>query len=111
MGARSPSVTTERPRSADPAVASRWSMAVQSLNRPYRVSLPMVLLMTMVPFYIFIAEWMPGRPLHTPALAFDALLPLRPGWALVYGALYPFLIVLPVLVVRREEHIRRTVLA
>jgi membrane-associated phospholipid phosphatase len=86
-------------------------MAVQSLTRPYRVSLPMVLLMTMVPFYIFIAEWMPGRPLHTPALAFDAVVPLRPAWALVYGPLYLFLIVLPVLVVRREEHIRRTVLA
>jgi membrane-associated phospholipid phosphatase len=33
------------------------------------------------------------------------------AWALVYGALYAFLIVLPVFVVQREELIRRTVWA
>ncbi|MEW5919258.1 MAG: phosphatase PAP2 family protein, partial [Gemmatimonadota bacterium] len=32
-----------------------------------------------------------------------------PAWSLVYGSLYAFLIVLPVLVVRQPEHIRRTV--
>jgi hypothetical protein len=44
-------------------------MAVQSLTRPYRVTPPMVLLMAMVPFYIFIAQWMPGRALHAPPAA------------------------------------------
>jgi membrane-associated phospholipid phosphatase len=48
---------------------------------------------------------------HAPALALDRLLPLAPTWALVYGALYAFLIVLPVFVVQQEELIRRTVWA
>jgi membrane-associated phospholipid phosphatase len=84
---------------------------VDSLTRPYRVTVPMVVLVSLVPFYIFIAELMPGRPLHAPELAFDRDVPLQPTWALVYGSLYLFLIVLPVLVVRQEEQIRRTVLA
>jgi membrane-associated phospholipid phosphatase len=38
-------------------------------------------------------------------------MPVQPAWALVYGALYLFLILLPVFVVRQEEQIRRTVMA
>jgi membrane-associated phospholipid phosphatase len=71
----------------------------------------MVVLVSLVPFYIFIAELMPGRILHIPELALDRAMPLRPAWGLVYGSLYLFLILLPVLVVRQEEHIRRTVRA
>jgi membrane-associated phospholipid phosphatase len=41
----------------------------------------------------------------------DRLVPLKPGWALIYGSLYLFLILLPVFVVRQHDHIRRTVLA
>jgi membrane-associated phospholipid phosphatase len=84
---------------------------MESLARPYPVTASMVLLVSLVPFYIWIAELLPGRELHTPEVALDRLLPLRPAWALVYGSLYLFLILLPVLVVRREEHIRRTVRA
>jgi membrane-associated phospholipid phosphatase len=91
--------------------ASAWQMVVQSLTRPYRVSAPMIVLVSLVPFYIFIAEAMPGRNVHVPALALDRALPLVPSWAIVYGSLYMFLIVLPVLVVRQEEHVRRTVSA
>jgi membrane-associated phospholipid phosphatase len=89
----------------------RWSMVAQSLTRPYPVSIFLVVLVALVPFYIFIAESMPGRQLHVPALASDRALPLQPAWAMVYGTLYLFLIVLPVFVVRQEEHIRRTVFA
>lgn len=89
----------------------RWSLALQTLSRPYPVSLPMVVLVLLVPFYIFIAEMMPGRTLHVPELALDRAVPLRPAWALVYGSLYLFLILLPVFVVRQEGQIRRTVLA
>jgi membrane-associated phospholipid phosphatase len=72
----------------------------------------MVLLVSMVPFYIFIGDvLMPGRTLHVPELALDRAVPLQPAWALVYGALYLFLIMLPVFVIRQEEQIRRTVLA
>jgi membrane-associated phospholipid phosphatase len=87
----------------------RWSMVAESLRRPYRVTIPMVALVMLVPFYIFIGESMPGRTVHVPALALDGALPLQPAWALVYGTLYLFLIVLPVFVVRQEEQIRRTV--
>jgi hypothetical protein len=62
-------------------------MVAQSLTRPYPVSLPMVVLVLLIPFYIFIAEMMPGRKLNVPELAWDRALRLQPAWALVYGAL------------------------
>lgn len=86
-------------------------MVAQSLMRPYRVTIPMVVLVLLVPLYLFIPELMPGRTLHVPELALDRVIPLRPAWALVYGSLYLVLIVLPVFVVRQDEHIRRTVFA
>jgi membrane-associated phospholipid phosphatase len=86
--------------------------ALRTLNRPYRVTLPMLALVLLVPFYVFIPTLLlPGRTLHAPDLPLDHLLPLRPSWALAYGALYLFLILLPILVVRDEQHIRRTVFA
>lgn len=88
-----------------------WSLVVASLNRPYRVTIQMVGLVTLVPFYIFIAGQMPGRTVHIPALAWDSAVPLQPWWVLVYGALYMFLILLPFFVVRENELLRRTVLA
>ena len=86
-----------------------WRIVGQALTRPYRVTVPMVLLVSLVPFYLVIAGR--GGTVNTPALALDRLLPLAPTWALVYGALYFFLIVLPVLVVQQEDLIRRTVWA
>ena len=87
-------------------------MVAQSLNRPYPVSIPMVVLVSLVPFYIFIGSLMRGRTLlHVPAIALDHAVPLQPAWAMVYGSLYLFLIMLPVFVVRQQEQIRRTVLA
>ena len=71
----------------------------------------MLVLMALVPFYLFIASAIRDRPLHAPTLALDHVLPLQPAWSLVYGALYAFLIVLPVFVVRQDDHIRRTFLA
>ena len=88
-----------------------WRMVVDSLNRPYPVSIAMVVLVSLVPFYIFIAGSMTGRTVYAPALPWDRMIPLQPVWALVYGALYLFLIVLPVFIVRQPEHIRRTVFA
>lgn len=86
-----------------------WRVVGKALTRPYRVTLPMVVLVSLVPFYLVIASR--GGAGNTPALALDRLLPLAPTWALVYGALYAFLIVLPVLVVQQEDLIRRTVWA
>ncbi len=84
-------------------------MVKQALTRPYRVTFPMVLLVALVPCYLVIAGR--GGAVNTPSLPLDLLLPLAPTWALIYGALYAFLIVLPVLVVQQEELIRRTVRA
>lgn len=90
---------------------ARWSLLVESLTRPYRVTIPMIVLVSLVPLYVFIPTLVAGRRTYAPELFLDRLVPLRPSWALVYGALYLFLIVLPVLAVRQEEHIRRTVAA
>lgn len=84
---------------------------VAALTRPYPVTVPMLVLVSLVPLYIFIPHLVAGRRHFAPALALDAMIPLRPGWALVYGALYLFLILLPILAIRQDEHIRRTVLA
>lgn len=84
-------------------------MAARSLRRPYRVPLAMPLLFALIPLYIFIPELFPPAARSTPELGVDRLLPLVPGWSLVYGALYLFLIVLPILIVREEELLRRTV--
>jgi membrane-associated phospholipid phosphatase len=88
-----------------------WSLVVESLNRPYRVTIPLVALVALVPLYVFIAAEIPGRAVHVPALPVDRAVPLQPAWAIVYGALYLFLILLPVFVVRQDELLRRTVLA
>jgi len=105
------SAQTEEERRPPAARTTRWGLVVEALTRPYRVTVPMILLVLLVPLYIFIAELVPGRPMHAPALPLDRVLPLQPAWALVYGALYLFLIVLPVLIVRPPELIRRTVFA
>ena len=102
---------TDDPSTAPDPLGIRCSTVVQSLTRPYPVTIPMVTLVLLVPFYIFIAQEMSGRRLHAPELALDRLVPLLPAWALVYGALYLFLILLPVFVVRQDQHIRRTVRA
>ena len=87
-------------------------MIADSFNRPYPVRWPMVFFLALVPFYIFIATLVrEGTVVHVPATALDRAIPLWPAWALVYGSLYWTLIVLPVLVVREDEHIRRTVYA
>lgn len=86
-------------------------MVVESLNRPYPVSISMVVLVSLVPLYIFIADMARDGTPHAPELALDRAVPLQPGWALVYGSLYLFLILLPLFVVRQEEQIRRTVRA
>lgn len=92
------------------AARNHWSLVVESLTRPYQVTIPMVLLISLVPLYLFIPDMALG-PMHVPELALDRLVPLQPAWALVYGSVYFFLIVLPVLLVRQREHIRGTVRA
>ena len=69
-------------------------LAAQSLNRPYRVRPAMLLLVSLVPFYIVIATLVRERGIaFVPELALDRGIPLVPAWALVYGSLYASLIV------------------
>ena len=88
-----------------------WGMVRRSLARPYRVPLSMVVLVALVPLYVLIPALFPPRIRHVPDLALDRAWPLVPVWAIVYGALYLFLILLPIFVVRQDELIRRTVYA
>lgn len=82
--------------------------AVASLRRPYRVTWPMVALMALVPLYLFIPRFTFDQTMHAPAIALDRRIPLEPGWVLVYGPLYLFLILLPLFVIRTDALIRRT---
>jgi membrane-associated phospholipid phosphatase len=87
------------------------SMVVDSFKRPYPVTISMVLLVLLIPLYIFIGDlWMQGRALHVPAIPLDYAIPMRPSWSLIYGSLYVF-VILPLLVVRQPAQIRRTVSA
>lgn len=89
----------------------RWRLVVESLTRPYPVSLPMILLVLLVPLYLFIPDLAPGREVYAPEIAVDRAIPLRPEWAVIYGSLYLFLIVLPVLTILDQAMVRRTVFA
>ena len=71
----------------------------------------MVILVALVPAYLFIARSVTGRTVYAPALPLDGMLPVLPVWALIYGPVYLFLILLPVFLIRKPEHIRRTVFA
>lgn len=71
----------------------------------------MIALVSLVPLYIFIAAGIDMRAAHVPSLPLDAMVPLEPAWALLYGALYFFLIALPVFLLREPTHLRRTVYA
>jgi membrane-associated phospholipid phosphatase len=73
--------------------------------------MPMVGLLSLVPLYLFIARANRERTPHAPAISLDHLVPLMPAWSIVYGALYLFLILLPVLVICHDDLIRRTVRA
>ena len=103
---------TRDPSTSTPdGIRITWRTVGRALTRPYPVTIPMVLLVSLVPLYLVLAGRARVGAVHAPALALDRLLPLAPTWALVYGALYAFLIVLPVFVVQRAELIRRTVWA
>lgn len=93
---------------------SSWSLVREMLTRPFplraRVVVPAVTLMLLVPCYLVIASYTRGWMLHLPELALDRMVPVQPAWAPVYLSyfLFPFL---PMLIMRQEELIRRTLLA
>lgn len=88
-----------------------WAAVAHALTRRYAVTRPMILLVSLVPLYLVIADAARGWAVHMPEVPLDRLLPVTPAWALVYGALYAFLIIVPVFVIQDDELIRRTVWA
>lgn len=107
-----PSRMIQAPSTEAPdAKPTSWRIFAHALTRPYPVTVQMVALLAIVPAYVGIAELDVGRTLHVPEIALDRALPLLPAWALVYGTVYLFLILLPVFVIRREAHIRGLYLA
>jgi membrane-associated phospholipid phosphatase len=62
---------------------------------------------SLLPLYFVIAILTRDRPAHLPALPLDRALPVQPEWMLVYGSLYLFMVVLPLLVVRDPALFRR----
>ncbi len=71
---------------------------------------PFAVFASLVPGYLVVGTYAPGRTLHMPELALDRAWPVQPVWTLVYGSLY-FAVFLPMVVLRQEEHIRRTLWA
>lgn len=77
-------------------------------KRPQAVTLPMVALFAIIPFYLVIGAFVADGQVHRPLLPLDALIPLVPAWSLVYLSLF-LAALLPVFVVHQQELVRRVV--
>jgi len=89
---------------------SSWREAAALFGRPQPVTIPMVALATIMPFYLYIGHLVRGGPVHVPAIALDRAIPVEPAWAPVYLSLF-LAAILPAFVLHQQELIRRTVLA
>ena len=87
-----------------------WSGVKALMTRPQPVTIPMVLLFSLIPCYIFVGMAVAGRPATVPAVWIDSALPVRAEWSLVYFSLF-LAALLPVFVVHQQEHLHRTILA
>ena len=80
------------------------------MARPQPVTLEMVALFAVIPGYLVIGAWVSGWAVHVPQLALDRMIPVRPGWSVIYGSLF-LAALLPAFVVHQPELLRRTILA
>ena len=100
--------------SAHDASPSRWSLTKELFTRSYPTSaavlVPCLVLALLIPSYLVIGAYARDRMLHQPALALDRALPVLPLWPLVYGSLW-MAVFLPMVTLRHEEHMRRTLWA
>ena len=88
-----------------------WRAVVDVMTRPQSVTIPMVVLFSIIPLYLFIGtELIPAYTLHTPELELDRAISLWPAWSVMYGSLF-LAVLLPIFVIHQQELIRRTVLA
>lgn len=98
-------------RSAPEAGRLGWRDIKDLMTRPQPVTIPMVVLFSIIPVYLYIGHaWIPGRTLHIPELALDRLVPVVPAWSVIYGSLF-LAALLPVFVVHQQELVRRTIWA
>jgi membrane-associated phospholipid phosphatase len=88
----------------------QWRVVRELMTRPQPVTVPMVLLFAIIPFYLVIGEAVSGGPVHVPELAIDRAIPLVPAWSLVYASLF-LAAILPAMVVHQQEHLDRTIRA
>lgn len=93
---------------ADDAGPISWRAIVKVMTRPQPVTIPMVALFSIIPFYLYTGHLVRGRILHVPALALEGALPIVPAWSFVYLSLL-LAAILPVLVVHQQELVRRTI--
>jgi membrane-associated phospholipid phosphatase len=68
-------------------------------------------LVALAPMYFIITSMTRGWPVHMPELPLDRAVSVQPAWMLVYGSLYVFIGVLPLMVVRPAELFRRALAA
>lgn len=96
------------------ASRARWTLFTEFITRPYPASpsvlLPFIVFLVLIPGYLIIGAHVRNLPMHYPALSLDRAVPVQPIWTLIYGSLY-FAVFLPMVVLREEEHIRRTLWA
>ena len=89
---------------------SAWEAVAEIMTRPQPVTVPMVVLFLLIPFYLVIGDAVEGGPSHIPELAFDRAMPVVPGWSLVYASLF-LAAILPAFVIHQHDHLNRTILA
>lgn len=87
-----------------------WSMVKRVFLRPQPVTIPMVMLFAIIPFYLYIGVLTRGRMTHVPELALDRVVPMESSWSLIYLSLF-LAALLPVFVVHQQELVRRTIAA
>ena len=87
-----------------------WKVVAEIMTRPQPVTVPLVVLLALIPFYLVIGDAVSGGPSHIPELSLDRAIPLVPGWSLVYASLF-LAAVLPAFVIHQHDHLNRTILA
>lgn len=93
-----------------PEARLAWSDVAELMTRPQPVTIPMVALFSLIPFYLVIGDWVADGVVYAPELPLDRMVAVEPAWSVVYGSLFCAAL-MPVFVVHQQELVRRTILA
>lgn len=69
------------------------------------------LIVSLAPLYFVIGALTRGRSTYAPEIALDRAISVQPAWTFVYGSLYVFIVLMPLLVVRQRDLFRRAMQA